>query len=148
MPSLRDWMATDSALRFLCLRSKAKGSLWRPLRTSLRLLLQRGFDFEAPGFEERLGNVFRVLVAAGPLAQTRGAQILVRREFVFAHYLLELGDGGDDRADGLGLAPVGISATLRHEQTFPTKGDEIYRLLYLYDSPETIGIQGKTQPSA
>src|ERR1700723_2699574 len=126
MPSLRDWMATDSALRLLRLRSKAKGSLWRPLRTSLRLLLQRGFDFEAPGFQERLGDVFGILVAAGPLAQTGGAQVLVRGELVFAHYLLELGDGGDDRADGLGFAPVRISATLRHEQTFPTKGNGIY----------------------
>jgi len=77
--------------------------------------LQSGFDFEAPGFEERLGDVFGILVAAGPLAQPCGAQILVGSELVFADDLLKLGDGGDNWANGLGLAPVRISATLCHE---------------------------------
>jgi len=35
--------------------------------------------------------------------------------------LLEFGDRGNNRADGLGLAPVGISASLSHEKTFLLK---------------------------
>ena len=37
--------------------TKVEGSLLATLGKSLRLLLQRGFDFEAPGFEERFGDV-------------------------------------------------------------------------------------------
>ena len=86
------------------------------------LRLQSGFDFETPGFEERLGDIFGILVAASPLTQTGGAKVLVRGELVFAHDLLKLGDGGDDWADGLGLAPVRISATFCHEACLSYKG--------------------------
>src|ERR1700721_70224 len=48
--------------------------------------LERGLDLETPSLEQRFGNILRVLVAAGPLAQTSRPQILVGRELVFAHY--------------------------------------------------------------
>src|SRR5712675_2637596 len=102
---------------------KAKrAALQRPLGRLSNLLLQRGFDFEAPGFQKRLGDVFGVLVAASPLAQTGRAQILVWSEFVLAHNLLKLRNGRDNWADGLGLAPVRISATLRHETCLSYNG--------------------------
>ena len=96
------------------------------LENSYRCDLQSGFDFEAPGFEERLGDIFRVLVATGPLAKTGGAQVLVGGELVFAYDLLKLGDGGDDWPDWLGLAPVWISATLGHRTCLSYKwGNEL-----------------------
>jgi uncharacterized delta-60 repeat protein len=102
---------------------KSKGSpCGDPLKFWVRLALEGGFDFETPGFQERLGDVFRIFVAACPLAQAGGAQILVGGELVLAHDLLKFGDGGDDRPDRLGLAPVGISATLRHETCLSYKG--------------------------
>src|SRR5712692_3619715 len=77
--------------------------------------LQSGFDLEPPSLEQRLGDVFGIFVAPRPLPQPGGAQILIRRELILPHDLLEFGDSGDDRPDGLGLAPVGISASLSHE---------------------------------
>src|SRR5438128_460581 len=77
--------------------------------------LQSGFDLEPPSLEQRLGDVFGIFVAPRPLPQPGGAQILIRRELILPHHLLEFGDSGDDWPDGLGLAPVGISASLSHE---------------------------------
>src|SRR5260370_3972354 len=95
---------------------KNKGSpCGDPLKFWIWLRLQSGFDFEAPSFEQRFRDVLRVLVPTCPLAQARGAQVLVRGELVLAHDLFELGDGRDDGPDRLGLTPVGISATLCHE---------------------------------
>src|SRR5258708_22451681 len=51
--------------------------------------LQSRFDLESPGFQQRLGNILRVLVPAGPLTQPRGADILIGRELEFLHPLLE-----------------------------------------------------------
>src|SRR5579863_2545857 len=101
-----------------------------------KLQLQSGFDFEAPGFEQRFRDIFRVLVAACPLAKAGGAQILVGGQLVFAHDLLELGNGGDDGPNRLRLAPVGISSTLCHETAFPTNegmnsNSAIYMILRL-----------------
>jgi len=76
--------------------------------------LQRGFDFEAPGFQKRLGDVLRVLVLPRPFAQPGGADVLIRLEFEFLHHLLKLGDGGHDRADRLGFAPIRIAASFCH----------------------------------
>ena len=43
---------------FKSLTGKQKGSLFSdPWKKILKLRLQSGFDFEAPGFEERLGDV-------------------------------------------------------------------------------------------
>ncbi len=86
--------------------------------------LQRGLDLEAPGFQEGLGDVLGILVAAGPLAQAGRPEVLVGRKLVLAHNLLEFGDGGGNRADGLRLAPVGISATLGHKKCLSGSGDE------------------------
>src|ERR1700679_613084 len=88
-----------------------------------RLGLQRGLDFESPGFQKRLGNVLGILIAACPLPQARGAQVLVGRELIFTYNLLKLGDGGDNGADRLRLAPVGISASLGHEKCLSTSGE-------------------------
>jgi len=55
-----------------------------------------------------------VLVATGPLAKARGADVLVRGELIFLHDHLEGGDGGDDGTDGFRLAPVGVAAALCH----------------------------------
>ncbi len=76
--------------------------------------LEGGLDLEAPGLEESFGDVLGVLVAAGPLAETGGADVLVGGELVFLDDHLEGGDGGDDGADGLRLAPVGIAAAFCH----------------------------------
>src|ERR1700722_686292 len=90
---------------------------------SLRMLgLQRGLDFESPGFQKRLGNVLGVLIPACPLPQARRAQVLVGRELIFAHNLLKLSNGRDNGADRLRLAPVGISASLGHEKCLSTVG--------------------------
>jgi hypothetical protein len=53
------------------MKQKEKGRLAALGNVRLRDL-QGGFDFKAPGFEERLRNVLGVLVAAGPFAQTGG----------------------------------------------------------------------------
>src|ERR1700730_2628688 len=88
--------------------------------------LQRGLDFKAPGFEQRLRDVLRILVAACPLPQTSRPQILVGGEFVLAHNLLKFGDSRGNWADRLRLAPVRISASLGHEKLpFHLKGDEL-----------------------
>src|SRR5690348_1528122 len=79
--------------------------------------LQGGFDFESPSFQQRLRNVLGVLVAARPLPQAGGAQILVGLELVLLHHLLELGDGGGNRPNRLGLPPVRISASLSHNKS-------------------------------
>src|SRR5580658_865828 len=88
------------------------------------LLLQRGLDLEAPGFQKRLWDVFGVLVAASPLAQAGRPQVLVGGELVLAYNLFKFGDGWGDRPDRLGLAPVRISASLGHEKCLSTQGNE------------------------
>src|SRR5580692_625715 len=85
----------------------------------LRPRLERGLNLEAPGFEQRLGDVLRILVAPSPLAQPGRAQILVGGKLVLAHDLLKFGDGRGDRSDRFGLTPVWISASLGHENAFP-----------------------------
>src|ERR1043165_9170481 len=91
----------------------------RPSRKQLEVL-QRRLDLEAPGLEQRLGNVLRILVAAGPFPQAGGPQVLVRLELILAHHLFELGDGGSDRPNRLRLPPVRISATLGHNKSYPS----------------------------
>src|SRR3954466_237118 len=76
--------------------------------------LQSGFDFEAPRLEQWLGNVLGVLVTACPLAQASGSQVLVRRQFVLAYNLFELGDCWCNRPNRLRLTPIWISASLCH----------------------------------
>src|SRR5207245_10840405 len=82
--------------------------------------LQRGLNFEAPSFQQRLLNVLGILVAPRPLPQASGTQILVRREFVLPHNLFKFSDSRGNRANRLGLAPVGISASFRHEKCLST----------------------------
>jgi hypothetical protein len=99
--------------------SKYKRPLWiseRPFKLHEAAVLQGGLDLEAPCFQKRLGDILGILVAAGPLAQARRPQILVRRELIFAYNLFEFGDGWGDRPDRLRLAPVRISASLGHEK--------------------------------
>jgi hypothetical protein len=79
-------------------------------------LLQGRFDFKAPSLEQRLGNVLGILVPAGPFAQPGRPEILVRRELVLVHNLLEFRNGGCHWPDGLRLAPVRVSASLSHEK--------------------------------
>src|SRR6185437_857825 len=80
--------------------------------------LQRRLDLKAPGLQQRLRDVLRVLVAPRPFAQAGRADVLIGSEFVLLHHLLKGGDGGDYRADRLRLAPVGISTTLCHRSRF------------------------------
>src|SRR4029077_10676973 len=77
--------------------------------------LQRRLNLETPGFQKGFRNVLGVLVAPRPLAQASGPQILIRGELVLTHNLFKFGDSGSNRADGLRLTPVWISAPLRHE---------------------------------
>jgi hypothetical protein len=84
-------------------------------RWGLDRILKGGFDLEAPGFEEGFRDVLGVLVAAGPLAEAGGADVLIGGELVFLDDELEGGDGGDDGTDGFGLAPVGVAAALSHK---------------------------------
>ena len=120
---------------------ETKRAAFAALKSWLNLWLERGLDFEAPGFQERLWDVFRVLVAAGPLAQAGGAQVLIGGELVFAHNLLKLGDGWDNRANRLGFAPVWISATLGHTTCLSYKrGMNATKPRYLYDSPASVGM--------
>ena len=84
--------------------------------------LQSRLDFKTPGFEQRLGNVLGVLVPARPFAKPGRAQILIWRKFVFVHDLLEFGYRRSDWADGLRLAPIGVSASFGHEN-YTLRGD-------------------------
>src|SRR5215471_16001816 len=105
------------------IRQKVKGSLTRAtLSINLDHALQRGLDLKPPGLQQRLRDVLRVLVAPRPFAQAGRAQVLIGGELILTHDLLELGDGGDNWADRLGLAPVGISASLSHEKCLSTSG--------------------------
>jgi len=90
--------------------------LWKytPAPFSGHPLLQSRLDLKAPGLEQGLGDVFGVLVAPGPLAEAGGADVLVGGELVLLDDELKAGDGGDDRADGLRLAPVWVAAALCH----------------------------------
>src|ERR1022692_5170987 len=85
-------------------------------KTGLPRKLQGRFDFETPGLEQRLRNVLGILVPPGPFPQAGRAEILVGGKFVLVHYLLELRNGGSDRPDRLGLAPVRVSTSLCHEK--------------------------------
>src|SRR5579864_227830 len=110
--------------RYVGLNRKGRSSISSRSDPKFVLRLQRGFDFKTPGFQKRLGDVLRVLIAAGPLAQTSRAQILVGREFVLAHNLFEFGDGWGNGPNRLRLAPVWISASLGHEKCLSTYGDK------------------------
>src|SRR5579862_5290348 len=107
-------MASEPATR--CARHNKKGRLLATLLVNPDPWLQGGFDFKTPGFEQGLGDVLGVLVPARPLAQPGRPQILIGGKFIFVHHLLELSDRGSHRSDGLGLAPVGVSASLGHEK--------------------------------
>ena len=76
--------------------------------------LQRGLDLESPRFQQRFRNVFGIPIPAGPLAQPRGSNVLIRCKLVLFDHLLKRGHGRDHRSDGLRLAPVWISTTLCH----------------------------------
>jgi len=76
--------------------------------------LEGGLDLEAPCLEECLGDVLGVLVAARPLAEAGGADVLVGGELVLFYDLLKRGDGRDYGADGLRLAPVWVAAAFCH----------------------------------
>src|SRR3954464_5826343 len=77
--------------------------------------LQRGLDLESPSLQQWLRNVFRILIAPRPLAETRGALVLLGLELELLHCLFKGGHNGNHRADRLGLPPIGISATLCHD---------------------------------
>src|ERR1700756_610802 len=94
------------------LDSKENGSLFRATRLLPVRSLQRGLDLKAPGFEQRLRDVLRVLVPARPRPQPSRPEVLIRGELVFAHDLFEFGDGRGDGPNRFGLAPVWISASL------------------------------------
>src|SRR4051794_34067530 len=98
-------------------RSKVKGPpCGGPRGGNRSKILQSGLDLEAPCFQQGLRDIFRILIAAGPFTQPGGANVLVRREFELSNHLFEFGDRGSYRADRLGLAPIRISASLRHDK--------------------------------
>src|SRR5580698_1857277 len=106
---------------YCCLQEKGRSVGSGP--SILTKGLQRGLDLKAPGFEQGLRDVLRVLVAACPLAQARRAQVLVGGELGFAHHLLKFGDSRGHRPDWLRLAPIWISASLGHKKiAFPLRG--------------------------
>src|SRR5947209_7219524 len=76
--------------------------------------LQRRLDFKTPGFQQRLWNIFGVLVTPRPLTQAGRANVLVRGEFEFLHCLFKRSDDWDDRTNRLRLAPVRITASFCH----------------------------------
>src|SRR5437016_1572688 len=56
--------------RYLLQRSRLKAKAAETRRLfKTRSRLQRGFDLESPGFQERLRNVFRVFIAPCPFAE-------------------------------------------------------------------------------
>src|SRR5271166_4292518 len=71
--------------------------------------LQSGLDLESPSFQKRLRNVLGVLVLPRPLTQTGGTDVLVGLELELLYDLFELGNGRNNRADRLRLAPVRIA---------------------------------------
>src|SRR5271166_1750595 len=81
--------------------------------------LQSGLDFESPSFQQRLRNVFGVLVLPRPFAQTDGTNVLVGLEFELLHHLLELSDRGHNRSDRFRFAPVRIAASFCHSSVCP-----------------------------
>src|SRR5690349_17148996 len=95
---------------------RSKGRLAAAVRRIEWPDLQGRFDLKAPGFQEGLGDVFRILITAGPFAQPRGPQVLVRREFELANHLFKFGDRRSNRPNRLRLAPVRISASLCHDK--------------------------------
>jgi hypothetical protein len=46
----------------------------------LAKVLQRGFNLKTPGFEQSLGNIFRIFVTPRPLTQAGGPDELIRRQ--------------------------------------------------------------------
>src|ERR1700679_2599701 len=60
------------------LSAMQKGRRSGPLRNVTGL--ERGFDFEAPGFQKRLRDVLRILILPHPFTQPGGANVLIRRE--------------------------------------------------------------------
>src|ERR1700749_3668422 len=73
--------------------------------------LQCAFNLKTPGFQKRFGDVFAVLVAACPLAQTSRPDVLIRCQLEFLNSLFKRCNYGDDWPDGLRLAPVRITAS-------------------------------------
>jgi len=83
-------------------------------RRRLKPELERRLDLEAPSFQKWFGDVLRVLVLARPLTQAGRTNVLIGLKLKFLYDLFEFGDGGDHRADRLGLTPVWIAASLCH----------------------------------
>ena len=77
-------------------------------------VLQRRFNLKTPGFEQSLRDIFGIFVAPRPLPQTGGPDELVRGQLELLCDLLEGGDCGYNRANGLWFAPIRISTTLCH----------------------------------
>src|SRR5438132_182342 len=61
----------------------------KPAAFHIHPALQRGLDLEPPSLQQGLRNVFRILVATRPLAQTRGALVLLGLELELLHCLLK-----------------------------------------------------------
>src|SRR5882672_3754055 len=101
----------------VCAKSKrvAHGDPWLISNPQL----QGRFDLEAPSLKQWLRDVLRVFVPPRPLAQAGGPQVLVGGELILANDLFEFGDRRSHRPDRLGLAPVGISASLCHGEEDP-----------------------------
>src|ERR1700690_1175184 len=68
--------------------------------------LQRRFDLKAPGLQQRLGDILRVLVPASPLPQPGRPDVLVRCKLELLDDNLERGQCRHYRTDGLRLAPI------------------------------------------
>src|SRR6185437_13654589 len=81
------------ALLFCTLGTKRKR---RPKAASPKCMfsaLQRRLDLESPRFQQRFRNVFGIPIPAGPFAQPRGSNVLIRCELVFFDHLLKRGHG-------------------------------------------------------
>src|SRR5271165_2053153 len=89
-------------------------SAMRALQLIGSRVLERGFDFKAPGFQQRFRNVLGVPVTASPFTKPGGTDVLIRCQFELLDNLLEGGDSGHNGPDGLRLAPVWITTTLCH----------------------------------
>jgi hypothetical protein len=93
--------------------------------------LERRLNLEAPGFQQRLRNILRVLVPPSPLPQSGRTNVLVGGKLELLHNLFERGYRWNNRPNGLGLAPVWISTTLCH--IFVSTSVEIYNLHFAND---------------
>ena len=123
---LADWEAIGKERYFRTTKTPPEGGV--SVDSQRSGILQSRLNLKAPGFKERLRNVLGILVPTGPLAQTGRPDVLIRGELELLDDLFEGGHGGDNRADGLRLAPIRISSTFCHLVLFSLERSGVWFL--------------------